>query len=430
MENLDPQRQGEDPNPTRRTRSLAEQHDLALAWFAACLTGGIAISVVPGSLGVLRMLTPLVAMGLFLAFGVTRSRFSTPRLADSIYFMGFLWTLWALIDVLAFSTQLKAKELYNAFGYALIATASGMFIRLGLLQFYRTVEDQEDQAVDSMDQAVTRLNTYVNGLTQEFERTRQCLVILRTDASSKINDWHKEFAEASRVPVTIVAEAANDVRLESKNLSSNLRELRDELVPITKSLKALEAKIAGVTVKLADTLERSSGALVAALEAFQASLLRVQNCPDELHDRIRQVSGALEKALVPLDKAAAGLLKDLSGAIGDLAKAVLEIPNDEALMNVTGKLVGQLEVLRTSTESLAGGAARVGNQFKQAGEQAGALSGSLIQSRSEMEKGLSSVIAHANELVGVIASARHSTSEVDTALKHVIHFVKGELARS
>jgi hypothetical protein len=61
----------------------AEQHDLALAWFAASIAGVMAISLVPDHLGSIRMLSPLAAMAAFVMFGLTRSRFSTPRLADS-----------------------------------------------------------------------------------------------------------------------------------------------------------------------------------------------------------------------------------------------------------------------------------------------------------------------------------------------------------
>src|SRR2546425_116979 len=127
-------------NPPSRKRVRAEQHDLALAWMAAAVLGGLAISLIPERVGPWRMLAPLGAMAAYLLFAFTRSQHSTPRVADSAYFMGFLWTLWALINVLVWHPRLKATELYVAFGYALLTTASGMFVRLALLQFYRTLE--------------------------------------------------------------------------------------------------------------------------------------------------------------------------------------------------------------------------------------------------------------------------------------------------
>ena len=413
-----------------RTRSLAEQHDLALAWFAASITGVVAITLVPDRLGALRMLTPLGAMGMFVLFGLTRSRFSTPRLADSIYFMGFLWTLWALIDVLVFSAQLRAQDLYNAFGYALIATASGMFIRLALLQFYRTVDDQEDQAVDQIDQAVTRLNACVNALASELEQTQRAVAGLRSDGARMLNEWHNEFAEAARKPVNVLSRAATDLETETQHLAGSVKQVREELTPISRTVKALDSRLTSASKKLSDAMDQGSGALQESLRLFQANLTKVERTPESLEQQIRQVAESLEQALAPLNVAASRILKDVDAAIVGLAKAVLMLPNDPQLREVTAGLANQLETLRGRTEALAAVTTTAGAGFTQAGEQAGALAVSIDGTRSELGRGFGDLKTQAQHLGASISNAAQGTREVDEALRKVVAFVRSEVART
>jgi hypothetical protein len=138
------------PRPARMS-VLAERLDLAVAWIATSVVGAIAISVVSSEHPMLRMSGPIIAMACFLAFALTRSRFSTAKVADSVYFMGFLWTLWALIDLLIVGKkELSSKDLYHAFGYSLTATAAGMFSRLAILQFFRTLACFIREGADSV----------------------------------------------------------------------------------------------------------------------------------------------------------------------------------------------------------------------------------------------------------------------------------------
>jgi len=411
-----------------RVRSLAEQHDLALAWFAASIAGIVAITLVPDRLGPLRMLTPLGAMAMFVAFGLSRSRFSTPRLADSIYFMGFLWTLWALIDVLVFSAQLRAQDLYRAFGYALIATASGMFIRLALLQFYRTIDDQEDQAVDQIDLAVARLNNCVNALATELEQTQRAVGGLRIEGARVLNEWHKEFADAASKPVTLLSCAASSLEAESKHLVDSLEEVREGLVPISKAVRGVESKLVSTSKKLSDAVDQSGTALQESLRLFQANLKGVESTPATLETRIREVAASLEQAIAPLNDAASRILKDVDAAIVSLGKAILTLPNDPQLRDVTARLASQLETLRARSESLAGAAEIVGGGFKHAGERAEALASDMASARRELGQGLGRLKEQAEHLRGSISDADQSTRDIDSALRQVVKFVRSEVS--
>src|SRR5262249_44366707 len=110
----------------------AVSQDIAVAWAVVAVLGAVSISVSHNAQGQGRHFWPLVWMFAYLAFALTRPSRNTTRVADSVYFLGFLWTLYALIDNLIWrpSEDLGVKQILRIFGYALVTTAAGMFLRL------------------------------------------------------------------------------------------------------------------------------------------------------------------------------------------------------------------------------------------------------------------------------------------------------------
>src|SRR5438128_12684045 len=79
--------------------SLGLRTQIAMAWSACAVLGAVAISVI-GRADFVRLIVPLSLMGFYVWYGTRFEGRNTPRFADSVYFLGFLWTLWALIDAL------------------------------------------------------------------------------------------------------------------------------------------------------------------------------------------------------------------------------------------------------------------------------------------------------------------------------------------
>src|SRR5881396_209812 len=128
--------------------------ELGFAWGVAAVLGALAISLSSG-VQPARLFIPVVIMVFYLMYGWRLDTKNTAKLADSVYFLGFLWTLYALIDALVFRRgQIKADQVFVVFGYALVTTACGMFLRLLVLQFQRTLPDQIVEARDEIDQRV------------------------------------------------------------------------------------------------------------------------------------------------------------------------------------------------------------------------------------------------------------------------------------
>jgi hypothetical protein len=396
------------PPAGRRRSVLAERYDLAVAWMSAAVLGSIAISLVPESTGVIRMLLPLVIMCVYVGFALTRVRFSTPKVADSVYFLGFLWTLWALIDVLVGKQGLKAAELYVAFGYALTATAAGMFLRLALLQFFRTIDDQEEEAVDSLD-------VHVAKLTAELQVCQQAAAALTTSAGDALERWHQEFLARSTKAVDAVTRMSGDFSSAGASLTGALGEIKTSVTATGRNFSTLEKRLGEATIKISERL----GAAVEALEKRMLELVtrveKIEIPPDVLTSELRKVTVATSASLQPLIELAAETLRQLKTSVEEVAAAVKRLPADEELQSAVQGAAGHLRLVSSACSLLADTAAKSDFALSGVTESAGKMATFVVQIEGSLGESMKGVAA---ELQNVRAAAK----TVETALKDVVTF--------
>jgi hypothetical protein len=382
-------------NGLSRVRVEAERNDLALAWMSAEILGALAISVLRGSdHPIWRMLAPLAFMAGYLLFAYSRQRFSAARVADSVYFMGFLWTLWALINVLLSRGQLTAAKLYETFGYALITTAAGMFVRLTLLQFYRTLEDQEDQAVDQIDQRVTNL-------IGELELSQQAVASLRAAGALALEQWHKQFLTASDQTVADVKQMADNLTMEGENLNSSVKALHQSLTSVSRLLASFEKRLGTSvesTVKRFETIEIPPA-------------------------KLNEVLASLEKAVTPVADLAVSTLAQLNKAVLEVGKSVTDFPKSERLQQAVLDITKKLDSVTDACGRLAHEAGVAQNALSSVG--AGATS--LLTNIEGAGQGVSDLRKHLESLRSVVEAVDGNTQKVNSTVKEVVRFVQAEL---
>jgi hypothetical protein len=137
-------------------------------WAAAAMGGALLISLTTG-VSVIRLALPVAVMVFYAAAAYRLPNVDVPKLADSVYFMGFLWTLWALIDTTVIKHEVSQGSIFRVFGYALVTTTIGMFLRLFLVQFHYSVDDQAAEAREELDIVVARLRTQLEASEQSLK---------------------------------------------------------------------------------------------------------------------------------------------------------------------------------------------------------------------------------------------------------------------
>jgi len=164
------------------------------AAFIITLCIGIVAELIGGLTGTI---SAAVAMGLYFVFGITRPKGvrNTEQFADSLYYLGFILTLWALFLAMAphlhGAGEITSQGIIEKFGIAIVTTFMGMSLRIILIQLRQTSTDQEEEARESIAQYVVQLN-------QEIAETISQLKQFRHTAISTTSSTAQQFADDLR----------------------------------------------------------------------------------------------------------------------------------------------------------------------------------------------------------------------------------------
>lgn len=250
----------------------------AIAWVGTCIAGVLAIFLIPDVRGVLFAVALLIIYAIVGSFG---KKTEIEKFADSVYFLGFLWTMSALIHVLY--TNIAANQVFYAFGYALTATAVGMFLRMVLLQAFVTVPDHLRDAQLDIDQRLQNFSYQVSQAAQDVENFRQTVL------SEKLRELDSDLSRASEFFKGLTLE--NEKIKESFSKSS---EAIGQVVNDFESLKAVFVHLKSSIEELnSQTKSFSSKEIPKLLEEFHAT----QNSISEAHGASKQLYNAVTEVL-------------------------------------------------------------------------------------------------------------------------------------
>jgi hypothetical protein len=404
----------------KRQSVLAERFDLAIAWCVSTLAGAAMISLLSRTSDALRTTLPVIVMMTYLAIALTRSRFSTSKVADSVYFMGFLWTLWALIDVLIRSQGLNASRLYLAFGHALTCTAAGMFLRLAVIQFFRTVEDQEEQAVDAIDQRVT-------ALAIELDRARQHVASLRGAAVAELQRWNAAFEKETERHRTALADGTAAFVHEGQELTASLKAVRGSVSATGRAFSDLQKRLDTSTTRLSAQIGSTTTALEGAMSELRTRVAAIQIPKELLTGPIEQLVGDARKALEPLQILTAQTFIDLKRAVQTTAEAVAKLPGHPELEAGLKQTTAQLNVVVGACSELAANASSTAAAFLAVNEAVRSTQAVAATAGKGLDSGVREVERALQGAQTAARSVEAGTQKANESIKEVVRFVQTQL---
>ena len=192
--------------------SAVQSHiKLGTTWLCSTLAGVsvIAYSSISQFSPPMTMLVLVVLLAAYAGYGYFLPKKNTLQFADSLYYMGFLWALFALIAAFVIwpAPKLTADAVLTTFGYALVSTFCGMLLRLVMIQFQDTAPDRLVRAQETIDHRVAALIQQLNDATMEITTFRDRaasdlggtlydLVQSLTDIREKIAEQHRIMAKS------------------------------------------------------------------------------------------------------------------------------------------------------------------------------------------------------------------------------------------
>jgi len=148
-------------------------------------------------------LAVLAIFGYFIyGLWLPKSQRNTERFADSLYYLGFIFTLGALFVAMTpwFNNmgELTSRTIIEQFGIATATTFVGMTLRIILIQLRQTTTDQEEEARDAIAKYVRDLNREIRAALTEIAEFRGRAAKMAEDS---IREIERERWQASEMPI-------------------------------------------------------------------------------------------------------------------------------------------------------------------------------------------------------------------------------------
>ncbi len=360
LDGLIPQRSG---SLGRKHKLSNEMMPLHVAFFVTIFVGLVA--EIQG--------WPLVAGGallLYFAFGfaVPKRIRNSERFADSLYYIGFILTLWALFfsmsPLFARTVDFTSRDMIEKFGIALLTTVLGMTLRIALVQMRQTASDQEEESRAEIAEYVQKLNLEVRATLEEVHNFRTSAIEQAKGAATHFTDGMREISRQSGEAVATsnsrlldgVNEVVAQIRDSTSEVLERLRRLDVPTDVISSQLRQSAEALSTEITSLRSVLERRTNDFASALGGSVDSVNTISAEMRVLELSIKAVSdnvmnaGALATASVESNKRFA---EQATGAVESLARfqhmaqgltSILEQLN-RAVESRGEKYIGELDEL-------------------------------------------------------------------------------------
>jgi chaperonin cofactor prefoldin len=367
---------------------------LGAAWLCATLAGVLvlvysAISQFSQTSTMLGLMGLLVA---YAAYGYSLREKNTLQFADSLYYMGFLWALFALIATFVAwpAPKLTADSVLTTFGYALVTTFCGMLLRLLIIQFQATPPNRLVHAQETMDRRVAALIQQINEATMEItsfkDRAASDLVAMHHELMQSLVDVRERISEEYRTMTTMM----------SAGFESSLKDIVGRLAAIEIPQDIITTEVA----KLVAALGKRREDVEEAVQRLEKSLMQAAETVTRFGDSLYGSEAANRVGV----------------AVSDLSSTIKERTDEFVKMNTT------VEASRTELDSQLNSLQSLRSAFAMVSTQLSTLETEL------RDLSLNSISADVRNGLMNVQKAIHSSLDasqaIESTMRGVMFFLK------
>ncbi|MCB1883088.1 MAG: hypothetical protein KDG89_03675 [Geminicoccaceae bacterium] len=241
--------------------------DVTLFFLALFLGAGLAIALkvmhVPQAFVTAGPAAVLLAYAGLIAF-TKRFRLPEDRAGESVYYLGFLYTLVSLACALYEFAQAtgEVEPLIADFGIALTTTILGLALRVAFAQGRRDPIEFEHEARIELSDAVRRFRASLDNGAGELERFRRAMQQSFQDSAAEHARHMRESVDA---PLQGLKAALETFEGHAGRLGANAGRLVDGIGGLGARIETIDLPVAAIEAKLAP-LADAIGGLTASLE--------------------------------------------------------------------------------------------------------------------------------------------------------------------
>lgn len=266
--------------------------------------------------GIIKIFASAVLMLIYYLAGMKYVRSTNTRavFADSLYYLGFLFTFIALVGAMTSLNELNIQSIIGQMGPALVTTVIGMAARIYLTQFEPITSEPETEAISSMSNLSAQIITTLKSLEQvqstsakQIEAFSQNLNQINVAGLqiefNKLAVSVKELANSSkelkdsgdRTKIT-VDEAQRKFDGLDASVSNAKRKL-DDVEILTSDVKTLNSKIENAAIAFSEVGEKLETKVnLSATEAVN-SITDAAREAEKAKEEARKLTGTLKKTV-------------------------------------------------------------------------------------------------------------------------------------
>jgi hypothetical protein len=225
---------------------------------------------------------PILPMSIYLLVGLKLAghrRANLEKFGDSLYFMGFIFTLISLIVAVgpwsAFATggTTGSDQIISSMGTALVATIFGMTARLLILQFRPSEDDEDDAARD-------RADAFSEALSEELDKAIRALAGVRERVEQVVRLQTRAVERISRD----IDANADKIKAAGSSLADSFDTMSRRITETTAKFPADEKIAAAFApyLKHAQDISGASGAARDGLEQLLRSVAKFHEIVEQL----------------------------------------------------------------------------------------------------------------------------------------------------
>jgi methyl-accepting chemotaxis protein len=246
-------------NPEQAKRALRR-------YFMATLIVGSGLILVAPFDGLAQIILSVALMFVYLFIGKKYMRNASTQavFADSVYYLGFLFTFIALVAAMITidGGNFNIEKIIGQMGPALITTVVGMAARIYLTQFEPITSEPETEVLNTVGELSSKLITALQHINENAVENEKTLKQLRQNTEAQMVAFVEKLQEINFSSVTLqVSEltgAIETLKTSGEELSKSANRTKIAVEDSAANLSNLDTSIADVKKKLEQAEDFSS----------------------------------------------------------------------------------------------------------------------------------------------------------------------------
>ena len=335
---LDDINEGKEDNEKSANRNLSLENIKKTLRNLFLISFSLGVVVIWQASGVQAIFLASIIMFVYLYLGGRKATTVSSKavLADSMYYLGFLFTFVALVFVLydlGTGKIIKIEDAVGQMGVAILTTVIGMVVRIYYTQFESITSEPDTEAINTLGELSSKLIEATNNLENVSQNSSKALKDFQEKNSKVMQDFTKNLSKLDLTVPTNQMTKLSDTITSLNNITLNLEEYADRS---KQKMETAESKLSGFDVSI-DKVNSQ----IEKVKDVSADITELNDLVDEAKKDTKNV---VDNAKNELKKVTDNVNIKIGTAARDINNSVTQMANQiNKIEEQTGKLSTRLK---------------------------------------------------------------------------------------